>query len=298
LRRFYYDNELAALQEMNTLPGFTQLTLLKLARGVLFFSGVALLWPLFMFRRVLLDRRTRFLVLCIAVMTIGMLLQIFFLAYYIAPFTAVFYALGLQAMRHMRVLKLEGVRVGQGVIRMSVALCVILCGVRLLAGPLHISMPEWPASAWNFNWYGPADFGRERAQIKDALEQLPGRQLAIVRYSPEHNPLDEWVYNAPDIADSKVIWARDMNPAENLELIRHYRNRQIWLIEPDLQPPRVSPYPASKATVARQAGDCDALELSSPIPPDGQSAAQCAWRLADASRKDSRNSRRSTRAQR
>ena len=298
LRRFYYDNELAALQEMNTLPGFTQQTLLKLARGVLFFSGVALLWPLLMFRRVLLDRRTRFLVLCIAVMTIGMLLQIFFLAYYVAPFTAAFYALGLQAMRHMRQLKLEGARVGQALVRLSVALCVILCGVRLLAGPLHISMPEWPASAWNFNWYGPADFGRERAQIKDALEQLPGRQLAIVRYSPEHNPLDEWVYNAPDIADSKVIWARDMNPAENLELIRHYRNRQIWLIEPDLQPPRVSPYPASKATVARQAGDCDALELSSPIPPDGQSAAQCARRLADASRKDSRNSRRSTRAQR
>ena len=251
LRRFYYENELAALQEIRTFPGFAQETLLKLARGVLFFSGVALLWPLLLFRRVLLDRRTRFLVLCLAVMAIGMLLQIFFLAYYLAPFTAVFYALGLQAMRHLRVLKVEGVRVGQALVRLSVALCVILCGVRLFAGPLHISMPEWPASAWNFNWYGPAEFGQERARIESDLEQLPGRQLAIVRYSANHNPLDEWVYNAPDIEGAKVIWAREMNVAENSELIRYYRDRQVWLVEPDAQPPRLSPYRGAELATIR-----------------------------------------------
>ncbi len=251
MRRFYYDNELAALQQIQTLPGFLQQTLLKGARCVLFFAGVALLLPLLMSRRVLLDRRIRFLVVCMAIMLAGMLLQIFFLAYYVAPFTALFYALGLQAMRHLRVARVDGCLVGRGLVRMTVALCVVLCGVRLLAGPLQVSMPQWPASAWNFNWYGPADFGRERAQIEANLEQLPGRQLVIVRYARGHNPLDEWVYNAPNIDGAKVIWAREMDAAENLNLIRYYSSRQVWLVEPDARPPEISPYPGAELALAR-----------------------------------------------
>ncbi len=242
MRRFYYDNELAALDEMHKPWGFAQQTLLKMARGVLFFSGVALLLPLLMFRRVLLDRRIRFLVDCLLVMTAGMLLQIFFLAYYIAPFTVVFYGVGLQAMRHLRVAKADGVRVGIGLVRMIVLLCVALGGVRSLAGPLHLDIPNWPASAWNFNWYGPADFGKHRAQIQTALENLPGQHLAIVHYSGDHNPLDEWVYNPPDIDGAKVIWARQMRPDEDLELVRHYANRRVWLVEPDARPLMVGPY--------------------------------------------------------
>ncbi len=243
MRRFYYESELAALPEMRTLRGFIQQTLLKMARGILFFSGVSLLLPIVMCPRVLKDRRTRLLVICLGVMTAGMLLQIFFLAYYVAPFTAVFYGLGLQAMRHLRAAKVDGARVGVGLVRAIVILCVALAGVRLFAGPLQISMPEWPASAWNFQWYGPAEFGRERAAVENALGKLSGQQLAIVRYSADHNPLDEWVYNEPDIDTAKVIWAREMNPGADEQLIRYYRGRQLWLVEPDARPPRISPYP-------------------------------------------------------
>jgi hypothetical protein len=75
------------------------------------------------------------------------------------------------------------------------------------------------------------------------LEQLPGKQLVMVRYSPEHYPLDEWVYNAPDVDGSKVIWAREMDTADNLELTRYYQDRHVWLVQPDTQPPEVSLYP-------------------------------------------------------
>lgn len=245
MRRFYYDNEMAALEEIRTVPGFLQQTLLKGARGILFFSGVALLPPLLMFPRVLRDRRIRFLVLCVAVMAAGMLLQVFFLAYYIAPFTAALYALGLQAMRHVRVMKTQGARVGVALVRVMVAVCIVLGGVRLFAGPLHITPPEWPASAWNFYWYGPADFGKERTQVERSLERTPGKHLAIVRYSARHNPLDEWVYNAPNIDTSRVIWAREMNPDADQELIHYYSGRQVWLVEPDTRPPKVSSYPAN-----------------------------------------------------
>jgi hypothetical protein len=199
-----------------------------------------------MFRRVLRDRRTRFLVVCLAVMVFGMIVQIFLIPHYLAPFTVVFYALGLQAMRHLRLARMDGRPVGLGLVRLLVTLVIVLAGVRLLVGPLHLSNPEWPASNWSFNWYGPVEFGRERAQLEGRLEQLPGKQLVMVRYSPEHHLLDEWVYNAPDIDDSKVIWAREMDAADNLELIRFYHGRQIWLVQPDMQPAEVSPYPMAE----------------------------------------------------
>ena len=262
MRRFYYENEVAALQDFRSVPGFAQQTLLKLARGVLFFSGVALLPPILMLRRVLLDRRIGFLVDCLLVMAAGMVLQIFFLAYYIAPFTAAFYGLGLQAMRHLRAARTQGVRVGLTVVRMLVSLCVVLCGVRLLARPLNIDMPKWPASAWNFKWYGPADFGKQRAQVEAALDRLPGRHLVIVRYSSAHIPLDEWVYNAPDIDSSKVIWAREMSDAENLELIRHYSSRRVWLAEPDACPQLVEPYEMSRRVMPQAAKDQERMAKS------------------------------------
>jgi hypothetical protein len=64
----------------------------------------------------------------------------------------------------------------------------------------------------------------------------------IVRYRPDHDPEAEWVYNGADIDGSKVVWARDMGPAENQELIRYFRNRRIWLLQADEKPPKLSPY--------------------------------------------------------
>jgi hypothetical protein len=86
--------------------------------------------------------------------------------------------------------------------------------------------------------------GIERAQIESRLEQMPGKQLVIVRYSLDHNSLDEWVYNTADIDSAKVIWAREMDSANDLELIDHYKDRKVWLVQPDTQP-KATPYPAS-----------------------------------------------------
>jgi len=49
------------------------------------------------------NRRVRFLVLCDTVLAAGMSIEIFVLPHYLAPFTATFYGIALQAMRHFRV---------------------------------------------------------------------------------------------------------------------------------------------------------------------------------------------------
>jgi hypothetical protein len=127
-------------------------------------------------------------------------------------------------------------------VRLTVVVCVLMAGIRVVASPLHFGPNEFPPSDWNESWFGPGHFGTERAQIEARLSQLSGGQLAIVRYSPGHNPGDEWVYNRADIDGSKVVWARDADAADNLELIRYYQNRRVWLVEPDLTPAGVSPY--------------------------------------------------------
>jgi len=84
--------------------------------------------------------------------------------------------------------------------------------------------------------------GLPRKHIEDQLNQLPGNQLIFVRYAPDHNSLDEWVYNAPDIDHAKIIWARELDSASNNELIRHDQDRKVWLVQPDQDPITVAPY--------------------------------------------------------
>ena len=245
MRDFYYRNELIFFEKSQTLPSFILMSLGKLVIGVQFFAGIALLPPLIMLRRVLLDRRTRFLVLCLLILMAGMLIEIFLIPHYLAPFTAVFYALGLQAMRHLRMWRPGGQRVGIGLVRLIVTVCLVMAGSRMYAGPLHLRIPTKHDGDWLFTWSGPGRFGAARANIESKLEQLPGSQLVIVRYSPHHNSFDEWVYNAADIDHSKVIWAREMDTADNCELMQYYKDRKVWLVQPDLKPTGVSPYPSA-----------------------------------------------------
>src|SRR3984893_17951634 len=102
MRKFYERNELDDFKKIHSVSGFVPQTLLKLARATLFYAGIILLMPLIMLRRVFLDRRIRFLVVCVMVLIAGQLIEIYLVPHYIAPFTAAFYAMGLQAMRHLR----------------------------------------------------------------------------------------------------------------------------------------------------------------------------------------------------
>ncbi len=242
MRSFYEKGEMGFYKQLHSANGFVKYTLEKAGFTILFYAGFTLLIPLLMVRRIFLDRRIRLLVVSVLILTAGLIIENFLLPHYVAPFTAAFYAIGLQAMRHLRVWKPEGKPAGLALVRLTVVSCFLLAGLRLFAQPLRIAPPEWPPSNWNFTWYGPEHFGTERAQIEARLEQLPVGQLAIVRYSPDHYPLDEWVYNSADIDGSKVVWAREMDAANNLELMHYYKDRQVWLVEPDAIPAKISPY--------------------------------------------------------
>ncbi len=243
--RNFYNFELDDFNHTRSIGGMLSQTVIKLARAILFFAGIGLIPPIFMLRRALIDRRIQFLTLCIFTMIAGTAISVFMLPHYLAPFTAVFYAIGLQATRHLRVWRPEGRAMGLALVRASLSICLIVACLRVFDCPLKIPIPEWGDSIWNGEWYGPDHFGTDRAMLEQELSSLPGKQLVLVRYLPNHWPYDEWVYNAADINDSKVIWARAMDPTNDEELIKYYKDRHVWLVEPDTQPVKVTPYPSA-----------------------------------------------------
>jgi hypothetical protein len=245
MRDFYARAELNDFLKGHSPRGFLIQIFGKILLAVLFFGGLALLPGAIMIRRVWHDKRTRFLVICLLVMAAGTLFESFFFPYYIAPFTAAITALGVQALRHLNQWKPGGKPIGSAMVRLSVALCIGMAALRLWAELAHWQHPSSPGSAWGCECYTPSQFNTSRARLEEKLEHMPGRQLVIVRYTPHHEPMKEWVYNEPDIENSKVLWAREMDTAKNLELIHFYPNRQVWLVEPDTQPDAISPYRAA-----------------------------------------------------
>ena len=128
MRSFYHAGELGFYKQIHSLKGFLPYTLVKVGFAFLFFAG---------FRAApsapdagvrFQDRRIRFLVVGVLVLSAGLVIEIFMLPHYLAPFTAAFYAIGLQMMRHLRQWRPEGRPMGLALVRLTVVLCVLMAG--------------------------------------------------------------------------------------------------------------------------------------------------------------------------
>ena len=84
-----------------------------------------------------------------------------------------------------------------------------------------------------------------RVWVRGLLAQIPGKLLVFVYYGSRHRVTEEWVYNAADIDASRIVWARDLGPAENEKLRRYYPDRNAWRLDPDAAPPSLTPYTAA-----------------------------------------------------
>ena len=224
MRDFYVNWELPVLQKAQTPGGFLDATGTKVGLLLMFFYGPLLCIPLLTLGRTLRDRRVRFLVAAGAFYLAGVSLNAFSVAHYLAPATALFYALLIQSMRHLRLCLLGSQPIGRCWIRLLPVLCTVMLLVRGAATFAH----------------PPKDL--PRTQVQRAMERLPGAQLALVRYAKGHDPMGEWVYNAADIDAAKIVWAREMNPTEDRTLVEYFKDRTVWLVEPDCNPPKVSRY--------------------------------------------------------
>jgi hypothetical protein len=72
-----------------------------------------------------------------------------------------------------------------------------------------------------------------RKTVEQQLDAMPGEHLVLVRYSPDHNSANEFVYNQANIDHAKTVWAREIPGMDLTPLLRYFRNRDVWVFEPD-----------------------------------------------------------------
>ena len=149
-----------------------------------------------------------------ALLTIGLILVIqtqlatsWMYPHYLAPIIALFFFVNVQCLRRLRVWQRH-----QGWGPMLARAVVIFAILKLV--PTII------------DWQKPTRL-HPRFYV---TQRLPSnhQHLVIVSYERGYRIVDEWVYNAANIDDSRIVWARDMGKEKNEQLIEYFSGRKIW----------------------------------------------------------------------
>jgi hypothetical protein len=224
---FYNDFERGEYH--TTFTDFKSISWLKITRytTTYFWMGLLLIVPWLPFA--FLEKRTRLLSLSFIFCVPGLFAVVWSNSHYAAPLTCVFFVLIVQAIRHLRT-----VRIAQRPIGVALSWAVVaLLAFDIGGAVVHRSCdPIW------WTCHGDAS----RAAIQNKLENKPGKHLIIVRYGDDHNIHDEWVYNGAEIDGAKVLWARELTPEQNRKLFEYFKDRQIWLVTPDTDNTYLEPY--------------------------------------------------------
>ncbi len=223
----------------NTWPDVWKVSAEKLTRSgsTYFWWGALLLLPGLPF--VFFDRKMRVPILIFLLGTAAFLTSIWSFPHYAAPLTCVIFLLLVQAIRHLRTIRLGGRPLG---LALSWAI------IYLLAADVAFSVPHHICD--QLDWACKGD--PSRAAIAKKLSNTAGKHLIMVRYEEDHNLHDEWVYNGAEIDTAKVLWARELDPVQNAKLFAYFKDRQIWLVEPDTDNTELIPYLAPLMPPPRQ----------------------------------------------
>jgi len=238
LMQQFYDMEFRHYLSERTLRGFLRHSFNRTAMAWGFYLGPILTLPLMMLPSIIKDRRMRWPNVALVLMICAVAVETFYWNHYFSPAVGLIYIVVLQGLRHLYFWHGRGKRVGPGLMRAIPIACCAMVVLRVAAILAHAQIePVYPRG------------NLQRAAIERQLEQLPGEQLVLVRYEPQHKPEGEWVYNLADIDRQRVVWARDMGDHANQELLRYYSQRHPWLLDPDASPPKLLPYSASLAAL-------------------------------------------------
>ena len=234
LRDFWVGFALEERERHLTPEGFVVETVFKIVTLWYFFVGPLLTVPVLMgLSRMLKRPHTRILMAGVGALLASFVLLAGVGPHYAAPVTAVAILCAVEGLRRLRTWNRHGWITGRNAVRMILAVCAAICLIELAW-----SIEPYPSTGYQ------RDFKRNRQEVIERLEKTPGRDLVVVRYGPDHSSHDEWVYNRADIDAAGIVWAREMDPVRNCELLSYFRDRRKWLLEPDGYRPRLSSYPS------------------------------------------------------
>jgi hypothetical protein len=216
----------------NTWHDIWKVSVEKLRRSAstYFWWGAILLLPGVPFA--FFDRKMRLPLIVFLLVSAGFLTEIWSMPHYAAPLTCVIFLLVVQAIRHLRTMKLA---------RRPIGIALSWAVIFLLANDVRSFVSRRVCDPLQWTCQGDPS----RAAIAEKLSHTPGKHLILVRYEEDHNLHDEWVYNGAEIDSAKVLWARELDAEQNEKLFAYFKDRQVWLVEPDKDNSELIPYSAT-----------------------------------------------------
>ena len=145
--------------------------------------------------------------------------------HYIAPAAGLIILVITACMRELSVVKIGNLRAGRA--------CILYLMMLLPICLAMVAMERKPFRSIH-----------DRSNIQQRLEATDEQHLVLFESctKPNHAYVYGWVYNQPDIDRSKIVWAYDLGPVMNQELLEYFKGRKVWRIETRGQSPDLVEY--------------------------------------------------------
>ena len=225
MRTFYTFHELPGYLNSRQRWGLEEMTGKKFQIYYVSFA-----WPLFLLMfaaawQMMKSPKRRLLAITCLVLLAGLLIESWLPhSHYAAQALGATLAIAIYGLRMLRIWKPGGIPLGP----MTSRAIVLVMALWL---PLTVGEKMLNPNLLQINeaYLLVGAFDRQRLQVQ--LERTPGLHLVIVHSHFSHTGSDDWIYNKADIDHAKVVWARDMGPEKNEELLHYFANRRVWVVD-------------------------------------------------------------------
>lgn len=152
--------------------------------------------------------------------------------HYLAPASGAIWLLTAWGLEWLWKEERRGTRLLVAAILASVALMTIL----------RATYPMYrEADTCYSDWADPKTGMDGRRDIVELLRRFPGNNLVFEHVNILNGTVhQEYVYNTADIDSQQIVWAGDMGPEKDDELLRYYSDRRAWVL--DMSNRRLAPY--------------------------------------------------------
>jgi len=219
----YYEYELGEREKVDGPVDFVEYLAFRLQEYWRFFLGPVLTIPLVMIGRVW--RREKLLFAGLLGGLAAVLLEGASSPHYLAPATAVIVAIVVECCRYVRAARVQ--------LWWIPATMVLVLALRIAAQPMGLPYTQ----ALNYqSWCCKVTGNLSKSRIEKKLNGVAGKHLVIVTAKTDPYNLFQWIYNDADIDASEIVWARDLGAERNARLISYFTDRQVWMVDPNVEP--------------------------------------------------------------
>jgi hypothetical protein len=168
-------------------------------------------------------------------------------AHYIAGLTAGLMIVVTMCLRRLEAVNLFGHRMGPTITSLTLICWLAIAGLTFAAD--FIEQPRARRLRWAYR----------RQAIEQKLSTVSDHNVVFVRYLPDHNIHQEWVYNGANIDSQQIIWANDLGDHANRGLIEYLSQvidrtvgpaLKAWLLVAGDENEKLLPYPTAETEPA------------------------------------------------